>query len=315
MSLRALVAVVACAWVLLASSAAHAHDFSPGVLALAQDGPDRYQIMWTEPVDSKGAPAGVSLELPAHCQRSKSALHCEGGLAGVVRFVGVNEARMQIVVSVTRTGGQRDDYMVTGDDPSLDFGKRAQSSAALWLRLGAQHILGGLDHLAFVVGLMLLLHLRASRRLFWTITAFTLAHSLTLSLAVLGVWRLPANSVEACIALSVLLVAAEVLHDRQTAMRRWPYLVSGVFGLVHGMGFAGALTRAGLPEDAIVSSLLFFNLGVELGQLVVVAILLLGALLLKRFRPQLSQLRPATCYAMGALSAYWLIGRALRIVG
>lgn len=314
MSLRSIIVAGAALLCLLTPTFASAHDFSPGVLALHRESHNDYHVMWTEPVDSKGAAAGVSLVLPASCALNGLRLHCDHGLAGILRFEGMTEPRMQIIVSVHRASGQHDQYIVTGDAPSLDFGKPSPNSALLWLRIGAEHILGGLDHIAFVVGLLLLLHLRASRQLFWTITAFTVAHSITLTLAALDYWRLPSNPVEACIALSVLLLAVEIIREHKGVMHSAPWLVSGVFGLVHGMGFAGALTRLGLPQDSIVSSLLFFNLGVEAGQLLVVATILLTALVLKRYRPQLAWLRPTTCYAMGALSAYWLLARTIMIV-
>ena len=179
---------------------------------------------------------------------------------------------------------------------------------------GVEHILFGLDHLLFVLALILLAPSR--RVLLWTITAFTLAHSVTLALATLGVVRVPGPPVEAMIALSILLLAGEIAHlerGRPSLTARWPWLVAFSFGLLHGFGFAGALTAVGLPQGDIPLALFAFNAGVELGQLVFIAAVL-GALGLVR-RIELSPvadrraLRTATYAIWGTLAAFWFFER------
>ena len=177
--------------------------------------------------------------------------------------------------------------------------------------LGVEHILLGIDHLLFVLALLLLVP--GLRMLFWTITSFTLAHSVTLAAATLGFVNFPSRPVEAIIALSILFVASEIIRWRQGhpgISRRWPWLVAFVFGLLHGFGFAGALSEIGLPEHAIPLALLFFNLGVEAGQLLFIAGVLLIWLFLKRLNwPEWSWRMPA--YAIGTVAAFWTIERVL----
>ena len=295
-------------------TSARAHDFNPGVLALSELSPNEHRMAWTEPVDSRGLPGGVTVRFPDGCRVEADLVSCDEALRGEIAFDGMHDPAMQIVVSLASASGI-EEHLVLGAQPAVIVGG-GDRSASLWLRLGIEHILGGLDHLAFVLGLLLVLRVRADRRLLATLTAFTLAHSLTLALASLDVVRLPTAPVEATIALSVLLVAREASHERETAMRRAPWLVAAVFGLVHGLGFAGALADIGLPRDALWSSLLFFNVGVELGQLVVVAVviaLVKAASLLGLARDHASArfIHALACTAIGALAAYWLIERTL----
>ena len=158
--------------------------------------------------------------------------------------------------------------------------------AGIYLTLGVDHILGGVDHLLFVLALLLLV--RGSTLLFKTITAFTVAHSLTLALAALGVLNVPGAPVEAVIALSILFLACEIVRTRGGEIgltARYPWVVAFTFGLLHGLGFAGALAEVGLPETAIPLALLFFNVGVEVGQLlfVVAALVVVGLIRRSRF--------------------------------
>ena len=175
--------------------------------------------------------------------------------------------------------------------------------------LGIEHILLGIDHLLFVLALLMIVP--NLRTLVFMITAFTVAHSLTLGLATLGFVNVPPAPVEAVIALSILFVAVEIVHWRQGRegiTRRKPWIVSFLFGLLHGFGFAGALADIGLPEHAIPLALLFFNVGVELGQLAFVAAVLMLWALLRRVRlPEWAWRVPT--YSIGALAAFWTIDR------
>jgi hypothetical protein len=189
--------------------------------------------------------------------------------------------------------------------------------ASTYLGLGAEHILLGVDHLLFVLGLLLLV--RGFVPLVKTITAFTLAHSITLCASVLGYIPVDRAPIEAAIALSIILLAREIAVAPRGLIHlthRKPWLVAFIFGLLHGLGFAGALGEIGLPESAVPMALLFFNLGVEAGQLFFVLVLLAGARLLQKvLRPELPKLQPILGYALGALATLWFFDRLPAIWG
>lgn len=184
-----------------------------------------------------------------------------------------------------------------------------------YLVLGFEHILIGYDHLLFVLGLLLLV--QGWRKLLWTITSFTLAHSLTLGLSVFGFLRLGSEVVEPLVALSIVFVGYEIVLARRgvsTLALRWPWLVSFGFGLIHGLGFAGALEQLGLDNDSIPVALLFFNLGVEAGQLLFVGICLILGACARSIRLSLpSRAAWAPAYAIGITSAYWFLARVAAI--
>jgi hydrogenase/urease accessory protein HupE len=192
--------------------------------------------------------------------------------------------------------------------------------AATYLALGVEHILFGFDHLLFVLALVILV--RDWRRVAVTVTAFTIAHSITLAAATLGFVNVPGPPVEATIALSIMLVAVEILNARRgepSFTQRLPWLVAFSFGLLHGFGFAGALAEVGLPQHAIPVALLFFNIGVEAGQLIFVAAVL-SLIWLSRYAASLlfetglvrrafDRFDGAVAYGIGGVAAYWLIER------
>jgi hypothetical protein len=189
--------------------------------------------------------------------------------------------------------------------------------ASTYTRLGVEHILLGVDHLLFVLALLILVE--GTWRLVETITAFTAAHSLSLAAATLGFVRVPARPVEAVVALSIVFLAAEIVHVRQgrpALAHRRPWIVAFSFGLLHGLGFAGALAALGLPQNAIPLALLFFNVGVELGQLLFIAAALASMAVLRRIpfaRAQWAWRVPV--YAIGSFAAYWTIERIARFWG
>ena len=183
--------------------------------------------------------------------------------------------------------------------------------AGTYFSLGVDHILRGIDHLLFVLALLLLVNTR--RRLLAAVTAFTVAHSLTLAAATLGLVRVPQQPVEAIIALSIVFVAAEIVRSRSgqpSLMQEFPWAIAFTFGLLHGFGFAGALSEIGLPEQAIPVALLFFNLGVESGQLLFIASALLVAALARPVATRSATWAPQLpAYGIGALAAFWTIER------
>ncbi|MCB9564142.1 MAG: HupE/UreJ family protein [Kofleriaceae bacterium] len=318
----AAVAAIGAAWLALAVIAggrAAAHDLRPGVLALVEVGPGDYAVRFVAPVDNLGESTDVTIVWPAGCvaDRDGARLRCAEGLAGPLVVRGMHGRSMRTVVQVTRRDGARAEWIVGADAPSVDLGAPPPRAWRPWLALGVAHILGGLDHLAFVIGLLLVLDGVLDRRLLATISAFTAAHSLTLALAALGVVGVAAAPVEACIAASVLLVAREATHREPTVIRRWPWLAAAGFGLVHGLGFAGALGDLGLPRASLASSLVWFNLGVEVGQLAVVATVVLLVRLGRRLVAGHPAVGPrahrVACYALGGVAAWWLLGRVVTI--
>jgi hydrogenase/urease accessory protein HupE len=174
--------------------------------------------------------------------------------------------------------------------------------ASAYTVLGIEHILAGIDHLLFVFGLLFLVGFQ--RKLVWTITAFTVAHSLTLASASLGLLTLRSPPVEATIALSIVLVAGEALNKRMTLAKEWPAVLAFLFGLVHGLGFAGALQDVGLPQNNLPIALLTFNVGVEIGQLLTVAAAWAVWWMLKRV-PAAHLARTPALYGIGSIAAYW----------
>jgi hydrogenase/urease accessory protein HupE len=302
---------------LLVARAAPAHEMTMAELELRESVPGEFLFQWG--AGEKRAPAEeLTLDWPGGCVAAAGVLRCgEAGLRGTLAVEGIGQTFSAALVKVFWLDGGSRVYTFTAAQRTTQlFGsaedKRGMNEIArAYTVLGVEHILTGFDHLLFVLALLFLVGF--NRRLLFTITAFTLAHSLTLALSALGLLTLRSPPVEATIALSIVLVAAEALQERRTLARRWPALVAFLFGLVHGLGFAGALKEIGLPQTHLSVALLTFNLGVELGQLLVVA----TAYLLYRTlasRPALSLARTPALYAIGAVAAYWSIGRIVGIL-
>jgi len=302
----------------LGGGPAAAHEMTMAEMQLREVAPAQFVWSWTL---SERRPAADDLKpvWPEGCASSDSVLRCgAAGLAGELRFAGVGERYSAVLVRVAWNDGQERVYTLTAAQPSVrlygsaDDRRGAGAIASAYLVLGVEHILTGFDHLLFVVSLLFLVGF--TRRLVWTITAFTLAHSLTLASAAMGWLVLRPPPVETCIALSIVLVAGEALNRRQTLARRWPALVAFVFGLVHGLGFAGALKEIGLPESHLAVALLTFNVGVELGQLFTVGACWLAWRATARL-PAAARLRMALLYGIGTTAAYWSWLRVAAIAG
>jgi hydrogenase/urease accessory protein HupE len=197
----------------------------------------------------------------------------------------------------------------------VDAAPRTTQVAGTYLRLGVEHILTGWDHLLYILAMLLLV--RGWRRVILTMTAFTATHSLTLTAAALGWVQVPQRPVEACIALSILFVASEIVRTRRGQpglTERWPWAISFTFGLLHGFGFAGALSEVGLPPKAIPVALLFFNAGVEVGQLIFIASIFSIAILARNAIRKMTLPHPPWAwrippYAIGGVAAFWFLQR------
>jgi hydrogenase/urease accessory protein HupE len=237
------------------------------------------------------------------------------GLEGwEVRVHGLPATMVDVLVRIAFKDGRVVSRMLRPDAPAFEFdNETAGPAAGGYFVLGVEHILFGIDHLLFVLALVLLV--RGAGTLVKTVTAFTVAHSITLALATLGVVHVPSAPVEAVIALSLVFVASEILRCRRGERgltERAPWIVAGSFGLLHGFGFAGALSQVGLPANEFPLALLFFNLGVEAGQLAFVAVAL-GVMALLRWvrQPEWAPLIPP--YAIGGIAMYWVIERTAAI--
>jgi len=307
--------------------AASAHEVRPGYLELRAIDATHFALLWKVPALGDRR-FGIGLDLPAGCTRTAdpiatwtgdayvehATLACPDGLDGeTIAITGLTATVIDVLVRVVRADGAVQVVRLTPSRPAFTVVAAPSSLgvATTYVGLGIEHILFGVDHLLFVLALLLLVG--ATRRLVTTVTAFTLAHSLTLALATLGVVRIPPQPVEAVIALSIVFVAAEILHGmagRPGLTARKPWLVAFTFGLLHGLGFAGALAAVGLPAQAIPLALLCFNVGVELGQLAFIAAVLALLALLGRLQMRgPSWLRYVPPYAIGSVAAYWTLAR------
>ena len=291
------------------------HDVIPGSLSLEEVPAGRFLLRWTAPSAARTGASRVEPEFPEHCQLVEGAIDCGArGLSGELRFAGLEGTIHRVVVRIVWQGGREETRVASGERPVLELrGGRAaagwaevRGTIAEFTRLGVEHILGGFDHLSFVIGLVLLV--RDGRRLLVTVTAFTAAHSLTLAASVLGWVTVSSAAVETAIALSIVLLAWECASPRESLTRRAPWWVAFSFGLLHGFGFAGALSEIGLPPHQLAVALVSFNLGVELGQLLVVFPAWLGLRWLGRFSGA-RRLEVGLVYAIGSLAVYWTMER------
>ncbi|HMN47087.1 MAG TPA: HupE/UreJ family protein [Povalibacter sp.] len=305
------------AWLLAFSGLAVAHELTMAEMEVRETIAGEFIWQWTASGE-KPASSELTPIWPASCAAEAGALRCgKEGLRGTLSVDGVGKRYSAAVVKVFWLDGQSRVFTLTAAHPdvqlygSADDRRGMGEIASTYTVLGVEHILGGFDHLMFVLSLLFLVGFH--RKLVYTISAFTLAHSLTLALSALGWLTLRSPPVEATIALSIMLVAAEALHKRETLSRRWPAVVAFLFGLVHGLGFAGALADIGLPQKHLFVALLTFNLGVELGQLFVVVLAYAVYRALAKW-PRFVALRTPALYGIGGVAAYWSIGRIVTIL-
>lgn len=309
---------------------ASAHRFAPSLLRLFEVGDGQYQVIWKTPIQ-RVSEVALQPVFPASCEGGAAAAATREG-TGVVSSWRVDCGRSLVGETLTVTGladnsasvllslETRDGYFyqsLLNADQSV-FTVPAEPTALQVMKeytaLGVGHIWGGIDHLLFVFGLLLLVGW--GRRLVWTVTAFTVGHSITLSLVTLGFFQYPVALVEFLIALSVFLLALQLARrDGAGLFRRYPWWLAGGFGLLHGMGFAGALAEVGLPQSELPLALLFFNIGIELGQLAFIAVVIALGLGLRRLRVEyFGKWEPVSIYVLGSLSAMWCIERALEVI-
>ena len=312
------------------TAVSQAHPLAPSLLELTEVADGVVDVRWKVPA-LRVRGSEVHPEFPASCKELVPPVGSPEGEAIVLRWqidcgvaglageevgvrglgAGSNDALLRVALS----DGRVFQHVLRSEQPIWRIPEtgRPQSVFSGYLRLGFDHILEGLDHLMFVLGLLFL----ATRPLVLveTITSFTIGHSVTLALASLGIAQVPSRPVEVLIAISILVLALELARGpaaRPTLLRRFPWGMAFLFGLLHGLGFAGALAEIGLPPDDLPLALLSFNLGIEAGQLAFVACILVAGFLLRpilRRRPQWVGMLPA--YGIGCLSVYWILQRLL----
>ena len=323
--MRLLIALLA---LFLLSAPAHADDLRPGYLEWTERAPGDWQVTWKAPLLG-GLATRTKPILPTGCAVGQArrqfvgptvvesfAVRCTGPLAGrMLGLAGLESGFTDALLRIAPLGQPVQAARLTSQQSQVEVATKANATTVwqTYLGLGFTHILVGFDHLLFVVALVLLIG--GWRRLVATVTAFTVAHSITLAATALGLVSVARKPVEICIALSIVLVAREILRppdSEPTLARRAPALIAFAFGLLHGFGFAAALAEIGLPAGEIPLALFAFNVGVELGQLAIVAATLAALAALARFAVQWQ--RPATvagAYAVGAVASAWLIQRTL----
>jgi hydrogenase/urease accessory protein HupE len=323
---------------LLCPLVASAHEVRPAYLQIRQSGPDTYDVLWKVPGRGDGMRLGLYVELPNDCVRlgvswstfinnaytERWSVRRAGGLTGAaIHIAGLAATMTDVLVRLERLDGTTQVTRLTPSRPAfvVEAAPTRIEVAGTYTRLGVEHILTGVDHLLYLLAMLLLV--TGWKRVVATMTAFTATHSLTLTAATLGWVHVPQPPVEACIALSIVFVAREIARSREGASgltERWPWVISFTFGLLHGFGFAGALSEVGLPQAAIPVALLFFNVGVEIGQLLfiaaVAASLVFGRRALRRIRPPTFAYLPSSTfarlvppYAIGSVAMFWVIQR------
>ena len=321
-------AVALCLGLLWLPGSATAHEVRPAYLELVETGDGAFATTWKRPRRGDAVIKLVPL-FPADCREtgrtsraapdslvSRAVIRCERPLSGrPVHIQGLSSTMVDVVVQVKLATGDQQSLLLRGARDEFLVATPPQPGQVIrsYLELGVEHILLGVDHLLFVLGLLLIL--RGGRALIMTITAFTLAHSITLALASLGLVSVPQAPVEAVIALSIVFLASEIIHEQRGRpgwTGRRPWSVAFAVGLLHGLGFAGALHEVGLPQSQIPLALLCFNVGVELGQLTFVALVVLVGRALRQYTrtagPRLTQ---ATAWAIGTVAAYWVVERTV----
>ncbi len=312
------------------ASGAFAHEMRPAYLELRETKAETYDVLWKVPGRGDNLRLGLYVEFPADCENvteprgtminnaltERWSLQRAGGLTGAtIRIAGLSATMTDVLVRLERLDGTTQITRLTPSAPSflVEAAPRALDVARTYSVLGVDHILTGIDHLLFVLALLIITG--GGWRLVKTVTAFTISHSVTLTAATLGWVHIPTPPVEAVIALSIVFVAAEIVRQRRGIegfTARAPWVVAFSFGLIHGLGFAGGLREAGLPGGHIPTALLFFSIGVETGHFLFIGLVLSLIDLVRRINiPFLRYAELVPPYAIGSIAMFWAIQRTL----
>lgn len=315
----------------LAISTGLAHEIRPGLLQVNEVGRGIYNVTWKVPalgdrvirlipVFPEGfepaGPSAPSLRSGAYIEQlTLSSQRGESLFGKEILLEGLSALQIDVMVQMEFLDGSTLSALVQPKDPVFRVPERGSKAqvAGSYFTMGVEHILGGIDHLLFVLALMLIV--TGTWKLLKTITAFTVAHSITLALASLGMVNVPSAPTEAVIALSIVFLCVEIIRSRQgekSLTEMYPWIVAMAFGLFHGLGFAGALSEVGLPQHEILLALFMFNIGVEAGQILFVLVVLAIGLALKRINlswPEWSW--KVIPYAIGSIAAFWVVQRTI----
>ena len=294
------------------------HEFSPAHLIIEEDADFEYEVTWMYPIRNLGP---VNLTLPNDCQSNslesfqeskylseKISLQCSDSIKGKDIFIKGLSILNDALVTIKFLDGERYEGLISVKDSKLTIPQELQVFPTGYFMLGVEHLIGGPDHLLFVFGLLFIVF--GWQNLIKTITAFTLAHSITLGLSVLEIVSLPSATIEALIALTIIYLALEIKDERNN--KSTPWLMAFGFGLLHGFGFAGALSEIGIANEQLLLSLLFFNIGIEIGQLIMIPLFLISIWLLQKIKFNFSVTKLSS-YAIGGMGSFWLIERVLGI--
>ncbi len=296
------------------------HEFSPAHLIMNEKEDSNYEATWMYPIRSIGERA--SLLFPQNCSAlnqipykqgkysiEKISLSCDSSIRGAeIKVVGLSVLN-DALVTINFLDAKRFEGLMNLKNSTIKIPEDEQTFPTAYFVLGVEHLIGGPDHLLFVMGLLFIVF--GWKNLLKTITAFTLAHSITLALSVLGIVQLPPGSIEALIALTIIYLAFEI--NSEDKLKKTPWLMAFGFGLLHGFGFAGALSEIGIANDQLLLSLLFFNIGIEIGQLIMIPFFLFGIYLLSKIKLEKSSYIGAS-YLLGGIGSYWFIERLIGIV-
>ena len=318
-----------------------AHEVRPAYLELRQTEPETYEVLWKVPGRGENLRLGIYAELPAGCTNvtqprasiannaftERWTVRCAGGLTGgTIHIAGLSATMTDVLVRIERLDGSTQVTRLTPANPSFVVAAPAGALgvARTYTVLGVEHILSGIDHLLFVLALIIITG--GGWKIVKTVTAFTISHSITLTLATLGYVHVPQRPVEAAIALSIVFVAAEIVRGRQGRVgitARAPWIVALTFGLMHGLGFASGLSEAGLPTGHIPTALLFFSIGVESGHFLFIGVVLSVIALMLRAASRLTSINQQRFailevlppYAIGSVAMFWVIQRIVAFSG
>jgi len=307
-----------------------ADEYRPAYLEFTQTNSSKFDVLWKVPAKGQTQRLSLHVELPEDVKQTAAprrafisdafierwSVSRTGGLAGAsIRIQGLESVATDVLVRIQRLDGTSETARLNASATSFVVKGTPQfwDVVNTYLVFGVEHILKGFDHLLFVACLIFIAG--TWRRILVTITGFTLAHSVTLTLAALELIRLPIPPIEAVIALSIVFLAREIALDkRDTLTWKYPIAVSSGFGLLHGFGFASALSDIGLPQTEIPAALLAFNLGVEIGQVLFVSALIAAVRLIQLgFRNDrndwLARAQAPAAYIVGSITMYWTIER------
>jgi hypothetical protein len=314
-------------WIVVFASTAHAHESRPAYLEIDETVAGRFDVIWRTPLNA-GMRLPIALkfsegvsnvtepavrELPDSLVERRI-IKVTNGLAGKrIDFVGLQATITDVLIRVRLLDGSESTTVARPSKAWVEItgSRRLLPVAGSYALLGIEHIAFGIDHLLFVLALLIITN--GTVRLLKTVTAFTIAHSITLALATLGFVHIPSRPVEATIALSIVFVAFEIIRLREGQhgiASRAPWIVAFTFGLLHGFGFAGALSEVGLPQNHIPTALFFFNVGVEIGQIAFISVVLVFIGMVRRILPRAprwTELIPP--YAIGSVAMFWVVQR------